>query len=228
MTRLHYLYDPLCGWCYGAAPLIQVARELLPVQAHAGGMMAGAQRRAVTAELRRFVVEHDRRIAAASGQPFGGAYLDGLLCDTGAVLDSEPPITAILAAEHVAQRGLDLLARLQRAHYVECMRIAEPEPLRALAVDIGIDGLAFERAFALAEGAVTQAHIDNSRALLGRLGASGFPTMALAQDDRMVVLDIGRYLGRPEAWRSLLAQKVTMSEAAPGGDFTGTLKGCAL
>lgn len=22
---LHYIYDPLCGWCYGAAPLVRAA-----------------------------------------------------------------------------------------------------------------------------------------------------------------------------------------------------------
>ncbi|MCF3992670.1 DsbA family protein, partial [Pseudomonas aeruginosa] len=22
---LHYLYDPLCGWCYGASPLLAAA-----------------------------------------------------------------------------------------------------------------------------------------------------------------------------------------------------------
>ena len=26
MTTLHYIYDPLCGWCYGAAPLVEAAR----------------------------------------------------------------------------------------------------------------------------------------------------------------------------------------------------------
>ncbi len=25
---LHYIYDPLCGWCYGAAPLVQAARGI--------------------------------------------------------------------------------------------------------------------------------------------------------------------------------------------------------
>ena len=25
-ATLHYIYDPLCGWCYGAKPLIQAAQ----------------------------------------------------------------------------------------------------------------------------------------------------------------------------------------------------------
>ena len=51
---LHYVYDPLCGWCYGAAPLVRAARGTIRVQAHGGDMMAGAARRAVTAEWRKY------------------------------------------------------------------------------------------------------------------------------------------------------------------------------
>lgn len=47
------------------------------------------------------------------------------LRDSGAVFDSAPPTTAVLAADAVAGRGLDLLARIQTAHYVEGRRIAD-------------------------------------------------------------------------------------------------------
>ena len=42
VSTLHYFYEPLCGWCYGAAPLVQAAAEQVQVQAHGGGLMAGA------------------------------------------------------------------------------------------------------------------------------------------------------------------------------------------
>ena len=40
MAVLHYLYDPLCGWCYGAEPLVDAARSVqgLEVRLHAGGL----------------------------------------------------------------------------------------------------------------------------------------------------------------------------------------------
>ena len=31
MIRLHYFFDPLCGWCYGIAPLIKAAAALSDV-----------------------------------------------------------------------------------------------------------------------------------------------------------------------------------------------------
>ena len=110
---LHYIYDPLCGWCYGAKPLVQAAQQVLPVMAHAGGMMSGANRQNVSPQLRNYVMPHDRRIAEYTGQPFGEAYFEGLLRDHSAVFDSTPPIAAVLAAEAIDGRGLQMLGRLQ-------------------------------------------------------------------------------------------------------------------
>jgi len=133
-TTLHYIFDPLCGWCYGAAPLVKAAQSLpgLKIVPHAGGMMTGNNRRQITDEWRNYVIPHDKRIAEMTGQPFGEAYFNGLLRDTTAVMDSEPPITAILAAEKLAGRGLDMLHRIQQAHYQEGRRIADTPVLEAL------------------------------------------------------------------------------------------------
>ena len=38
-TRLHYIYDPLCGWCYAVAPLVKAARTVIPITLHGGGMI---------------------------------------------------------------------------------------------------------------------------------------------------------------------------------------------
>ena len=207
MTRptLHYIFDPLCGWCYGAAPLVAAARAVVTTLGHAGGMMAGDHRQPVSARLRNHVVPHDHRIARLTGQPFGAAYFDDLLRDESAVFDSEPPITAILAAQQLAGRGLDLLARAQVAHYQEGRRIAEPGVLGELAVQIGLVRADFERHYEDQRGAPTQAHIAQSRALLARAGGRGFPTFVLEDAGQMTVLDVGPYLGRPEAWAAHLS-----------------------
>ncbi|MDF3849643.1 DsbA family protein [Achromobacter denitrificans] len=207
---LHYLYDPLCGWCYGAAPLIEAARAIpgLDIALHGGGMMANGNRQPVTDALRRYVMPHDERIAGLTGQPFGEDYFNGLLRVTGAVFDSEPPITAILAAQSLGGRGPDLLARIQRAHYVQGLRIADPAVLAALAADIGLDPAAFESAYSAARGAETAAHIAASRQLLARLGGTGFPTLALERGGACTLLEPSRYLGRPTQWQADLRARI--------------------
>jgi putative protein-disulfide isomerase len=206
---LHYVFDPLCGWCYAAAPLVQAARAVpgLTIALHGGGMMTGPNRRTITPQWRDYAMPHDRRIAQLTGQPFGEAYFEGLLRDTTAVMDSEPPTTAILAAEALGGRGLDLLQRLQRAHYVEGLRIADAAVLRKLATDIGLDGPAFAAAVDAHAGEPSREHFAASRALLARMGGSGFPSFALARGDgRLERIDAGPWLGRSEAWQQHLAQ----------------------
>ncbi|MGB8417466.1 DsbA family protein [Paraburkholderia sp.] len=208
MTVLHYIFDPLCGWCYAAAPLVAAAREVpgLTVQFHGGGMLAGANRRPITPEWRTYVMPHDRRIEDLTGQPFGTAYFDGLLRDTGAIMDSEPPTTAVLAADALADRGLDMIARLQRAHYVEGRRIADPGVLVELATELGLDAAAFQQAFTRLSGDATREHIAESRRLLAQVGGQGFPTFALERNSgQFDTLDMGRWLGQPAAWASHLA-----------------------
>jgi putative protein-disulfide isomerase len=205
VSRLHYVHDPLCGWCWAAAPLIQAARGLLPVEAHGGGLFMGTSRRTMGADFRAYVLPHDSRIAELSGQPFGAAYRDVLLNDPTAWLDSEPPIAAMLAADRLAGRGLDLLARIQQAHYVEGRQVARPSVLRELAESLGLDGEAFGRELLACMGDATRAHAEASRALLARLGRRGYPTLALARDDQWQVIDVGPYLGRVQAWREWLA-----------------------
>ncbi|SEN36609.1 putative protein-disulfide isomerase [Pseudomonas sp. ok272] len=220
---LHYIYDPLCGWCYGAKPLVQAAQAVLPVVAHGGGMMSGANRQTVSSPLRDYVIPHDRRIAEYTGQPFGEAYFEGLLRDHTAVFDSTPPIAAVLAGEQIAGRGLELLGHLQSAHYVQGRRIADEAVLQALATQIGLDGHAFRQALKTVD---TQGHIKASRTLLAKVGGQGFPTLALEQDGQFTLIDIGPWLGQPEAFAMWLSQACATPQPASALQACG-LDGCA-
>ncbi|WP_339495495.1 MULTISPECIES: DsbA family protein [unclassified Pseudomonas] len=220
---LHYIYDPLCGWCYGAKPLVQAAQHVLPVIAHAGGMMSGTNRQRVTPQLRNYVMPHDRRIAEYTGQPFGEAYFEGLLRDHTAVFDSTPPIAAVLAAEAIDARGLQMLGRLQTAHYVEGRRIADQSVLLELAEQMGYVGEPFQ---SRVESVDTEAHIKASRGLLAQLGGQGFPTFALEQNGQFTLIDISPWLGKPQAFAQWLGEAIGREGVGEASALCG-LDGCA-
>lgn len=220
---LHYIFDPLCGWCYAAAPLLAAARELpgLQVQWHAGGMLGGAARRTITPEWRGHVMPHDERIAALTGQPFGDAYYNGLLNQVGATLDSTPPIAAMLAAEAIDDRGLDLLARAQTAHYVEGRQISTLAVLQSLAHDLGLDVPDFTTHYEIALAGDVARHIEESREWLQASGGQGFPTFVFEFTDRdsgqrvAQRVDMGPWLGNPAGWQDHLRQGLAAAEAPP-------------
>ena len=167
-------------------------------------MMTGEHRQAVTPQLREFVKPHDARIAHLSGQRFGESYLDGLLCDTDAVFDSEPPTAAILAAETIAGRGLEMLAQLQIAHYVEGRRIAERAVLIDVAVALKLDSATFAEALDRQSGEAVQAHINETQAFMAQVGTQGFPTFVLETEKGLQIVDFGAYLGRPHDFQDWL------------------------
>ncbi len=203
-TTLHYVYDPLCGWCYGAAPLLEAAAGLptLQIALHAGGLWLGSRRQPMGQALRDHVRPHDERIQALTGQPFGERYFNELLLSDGLLLDSEPPIRAILAVTELGGDGLSLLHRIQQSHYLDGQWVGDQAHLARLAQEQGIT----PEAFALAFGQVDLAgHLAQSQGWLRRLGGQGFPTLGLMQGGSLIPLPASSFLGEPQAFVSHLA-----------------------
>jgi putative protein-disulfide isomerase len=229
MTTLHYIYDPLCGWCYGAAPLVKAAREVLDVRPHGGGMMAGPNRQAITPQLRAYVKQHDERIAQLTGQHFGQGYIEGLLNDNSVALDSEPPTAAMLAAQEIAGRGLDMLAQLQIAHYVEGRHIADRATLIEVAAALGLDPTAFAEALDRQSGEVLQRHFKETRKLMSAVSARGFPSFVLETDGILQILNVAGYLGQAQAFKDWLQSQTTQpANSVDSGAMACDANGCAI
>ena len=206
-ATLHYIYDPLCGWCYAVAPLVRAARQILPVVGHGGGMLTGERRQRISPEWHDYVQPKDARIAALTGQVFGRAYQEGLLRDHTAWLDSEPPITGVLAAERSAGRGLDFLDAVQTAHYHDGRRVADMAVLEEIAGELGLELPAFQADYESCRGETTRAHFAQSRAVLARVGGEGFPTFVLERDGQLTELDYDQFFHDLAGWqRALHAQ----------------------
>jgi putative protein-disulfide isomerase len=155
-----------------------------------------------------------------SGQPFGEGYTKGLLFDTEAIMDSEPPITAILAAEKITGSGLNMLHHLQSAHYVEGRRICEMDVLVSVAVGMDLEAAKFRNTFGRLSGQSTQQHINDSLRQLHEVGGHGFPSFALEQEQgRITLLYTGEWLGKPDAWKDYLI-KQTPSTTSSGSKNT--------
>lgn len=204
-ATLHYIYDPLCGWCYAAAPLIAAAREVdgLNIQMHAGGMWTGTHVKRFTPELRAMIVPGDQRIAQLTGQPIGEAYLNQLIHDDTARLDSEPPTRAILAAEQLAQHGLDMHRALQTAHWVQGRHISRDDVLLEIAGEIGLDVVAFEKIYQTTQA---DAHIHDTRERMMQWHVQGFPCLVLEQKGEFKRVEHSRFYGQAEAFKTAVVE----------------------
>ena len=192
---LHYIYDPLCGWCYGAEPLVWAASKVdgLALRMHAGGLWPQPTR--LPEHMRRYIQQADLRVGQMSGQPYGEPYLNGLLFDPELVLESRPVVAAVLAAQALdATKALPMLRGIQHAHYERGQHVVRPAILRAVAQEIGLDAVAFDQAL---QTVPVDEHMAASRELMNNVGAQGFPTFVLQIGDEWFAVPHSRFASTP-------------------------------
>lgn len=178
-----YLFDPLCGWCYAAAPALKFlqTQEGVAVVLAPTGLFAGAGARPMDAQFATYAWANDQRIQQLTGQPFTQAYRDQILGAAHGRFDSGPATLALTAVAQTApERELDALHALQHARYVDGRDNADPaviaEVLRAL-------GLPEAAALALAPDTAlrraTAERIATAQATLRAVGARGVPQLVV-------------------------------------------------
>ena len=189
-ATLHYIFDPLCGWCYGAEPLAKAAANLpgIELSLHGGGLWP--EPTVLPDHMRSYINEADGRLSEMSGQPLGRKYREELLFDPELVLDSKPTTQAVLAAEQLAGKGLAMLQAIQHAHYVDGMHVVRLNVLTELATGLDLDADEFVAAF---EAADADAHIAETRGLMQRIGAQGFPTFVLEAGGKWFGVDHNQF-----------------------------------
>jgi putative protein-disulfide isomerase len=201
-ATLHYIYDPLCGWCYGAEALVSAASTSPSVglELHAGALWPEPTR--LPESTRLYIRQADQRIAAMSGQRFGADYHDGLLLDPTMVLESRPPTAAVLAAQSLdPTKALPMLRAIQHAHYEQGRRVVEHDVLCDIAVEIGLDRAEFEAAL---ERVSLEEHLSATHRLMSQVGAQGFPTFVLQVGDDLHPVPHGRFASQPAQFRDWL------------------------
>jgi len=182
VDHLIYLYDPLCGWCYGALPSLHGLADLegCIVEPLPSGLFAGDPERHIDAELARHIELADARIAAMSGQRFTDLYRRKVLGNPELHFDSGPATEALTAVSlWNVRRELDGLHALQRERFVAGRDICDPEVIaQALAASLGDDAATW--AARIADPKVKQATVKRlarAQKVMKSVGVHGVPAL---------------------------------------------------
>ncbi|GGP18491.1 DsbA family protein [Silvimonas iriomotensis] len=181
---LTLLFDPLCGWCYAAHPVLEklaaaladeVQWQLLPT-----GLFAGDGGQPMTAQKRDYFWQNDQRIAQMTGQPFSQAYYDQVLSDFNSRFDSALATQAwFLIAQARPAQALAALQDIQRVRYVDGHGSQDMDALTRVATQYGLDGEAFAAAMRAGNPAGLDAAIAAARQMMRTFGVSGVPSLIL-------------------------------------------------
>ncbi|GGP24658.1 DsbA family protein [Silvimonas amylolytica] len=200
---LTLLFDPLCGWCYAAHPVLEklsaalagdVQWQLLPT-----GLFAGEGGQAMTAQKRDYFWQNDQRIAEMTGQPFTQAYYDQVLCDFDSRFDSALATKAwFLIAQAKPAQALAALQDIQRVRYIHGHGSSDLEALTAVATQYGLDGNTFSAAMRDETPAELAAAITQASQMMSSFGVSGVPSLILHTPKGSGVVPGGALYQNPE------------------------------
>jgi len=182
-----YLFDPLCGWCYGASPAIQrlgrqsgIQLELVPT-----GLFAGSGGRTMDAAFADYAWSNDVRIEKLTGQRFTEDYRKNVLGKPGSRFDSATTTLALTAVSlSEPQRELETLKVLQEARYLQALDTSAVPVVEKLLRDTGLSVAADRLVTGDAELlAADAARIQNAQGLMQTLGAQGVPALVVKDDN---------------------------------------------
>jgi putative protein-disulfide isomerase len=179
VTALTYVFDPLCGWCYGAGPALQALIDA----GHAVTLMPSglfvAPGRTMDPGFAAYAWTADQRIAALTGQQFSEAYRADVLGRADVPFNSGPATLALTAVWlEDSTREAEALAAIQRARYVDGLDICDPAVLGAILDRLGLRvAAARARAPDSALAAATGRRIASAQALMALHGLNGVPAL---------------------------------------------------
>ena len=189
MVKVHYFYDPMCGWCYGATSLVEVlaAHPDIDITMHAGGMI---ERRPMNDSFKAMAREHDAHIAAMTGQVFSQAYKARLGSEQSIILDSLVTSQAVATMQQRYGLGIDMLKAVQHAHFYLALDVSVQKVLTEIANQL----LPTSQYIELFSNAVDiKQHITQSHDLMNQWMVQGFPTFIIEHQGLEHRIEHNRY-----------------------------------
>lgn len=181
--KIIYVYDALCGWCYGFSPVILAVHENysddFDFEVLSGGMVLG-DRIGPIGRVAAFIREGYKTVEETTGIIFGQPFLHNL--EKGEMIfDSEMPAIALSVFKSLLPtKAVEFAHHLQSSIYFDGKHPNDMELYRYLAVNFGIDPDEFE-------GKMNEtkfkeaAHYDF--ALAKQLQVNGYPAVLIQQSE---------------------------------------------
>ena len=200
--NITYLFDPLCGWCYGATGALERLSRVdgVTIRLSPTGLFAGEGARSMDQSFAAYAWQNDQRIARLTGQIFSETYRQQVLGATGATFDSAPATLAIVAVgQQAPAEEMAALKALQRARYVDGRDNGDIDVVIGILADAGFADAADRlRAPDQELMAAYRARIEAARTDMALFGANGVPALVVGEGDSRRLLPSGALFGGPE------------------------------
>lgn len=176
--KIIYVYDALCGWCYGFSPVIDLLYDnysnQLEFEVVSGGMVT-SDRIGPVSDMADFISRAYIDVENASRVKFGKAFIETTLYRDDVVFSSVEPAIALSVFKTLQpHNAVKFASAIQKAIYFHGAEPALPATYADLAMDFGINRADFlEKMNDPPSLALAEADFQRSKSL----GVNGFPTI---------------------------------------------------
>lgn len=203
MVKVHYFYDPMCGWCYGATGLIETlqASDNVELIYHPGGMI---KRQVIAQSFKEQILKSDEQIGNLTGAVFTAPYKARLQSAENLVFDSYLAITAIVVAEENGVNPLNMLKAIQAAHFQHGKQVELLLTLQEIALSYGLDKTLWQEKMQQAESKVTEL-VQASHRLMEHYQVQGYPTLIVETTNGPKHLSHAAYYQNISEWKKIVS-----------------------
>ena len=145
--KIIYVYDALCGWCYGFSPVItdieKKYRDRFDFEVISGGMVTG-DRIGSIGEVAPYIKWAYKDVEKATGVNFGNTFLNETLEKGEAIFTSiEPAIALSIFKDFKKEDNIAFAGALQKAIYYDGIEPLNLEAYGKIAQRFGLDSADF-------------------------------------------------------------------------------------
>lgn len=192
-TKLIYVMDPQCGWCYGNSKNITAIynefKDEMEFELLSGGMWVGKNAPQAGEQISSYIVPQIPRLTAYTGMEISNEFKT-LISNSDYVLSSLEPSAAIVLFKKMAhEKAVYMSKEVQQALFVDAKPLDELETYLPILEKYNLDKEKFKAAWLEEDNLKeTQQEFNRARSL-----ANGFPTLILEVNGKQQVLASGYF-----------------------------------
>jgi putative protein-disulfide isomerase len=189
--EITYIYDALCGWCYGFSEVIKAFEENYHSEYNfkvlSGGLIKG-DRIGPIGEMSAYILNAIPHLEKTTGQLIGKAFID-VLKDGTRIQDSNIPARALCVFKSISS-GMEIRIahKIQQMQFVYGMDLSIAENYNEICNELGISLDEFK--LKLSSPEIVQLALREFNQVAA-WGINGFPAVILNRGDMLMAISRG-------------------------------------
>ncbi|CAH0533399.1 hypothetical protein VST7929_01265 [Vibrio stylophorae] len=192
MATLYYFHDPMCSWCWGLKPQLEILRSQLPTQVSFVSVLAGLAQdtdEPMAKSMAEQIEQIWRKIEGELGRPFNFDFWR----ECKPKRSTHIACRAVIAAA-VQEKEQAMIDAIQQAYYLKAQNPSELSTLLACAQAIDLDVALFESHMA---DPYLQTLLAQEIAFFQQYGGGkGMPALALAHQGEVFPIQLDYHNSR--------------------------------